>query len=51
MTSMLLEYLSQVNERLLNNYPEIKFGMLNIEQARIIEARYHPLNPPDFKLF
>lgn len=37
---MLLEYISQVSEKLKGHYPDIKFGMLNIEKARIIEARY-----------
>lgn len=45
-----MEYMSQVNEKILSS-GDVKFGMLNIEKARIIEARYHPLNPPDFKLF
>ena len=51
MTSMLLEYMSQVAEKMKDNYPEIKFGLINVEKAPIIEARYQPMNPPDFKLF
>jgi len=51
MQKMLLEYVSQVAERLKNHYPEIKFGMIDVDKALIIQARYHPLNPPDFKLF
>ena len=33
---MLLEYISQVAERLKNHYPEIKFGMIDTDKALII---------------
>ncbi len=48
---MILEYFSSVNEKMQNNDTPIKFGMINIEKSRIIEARFSPLHSPDFKLF
>ncbi len=37
---MITEYLSQVNLRMQSNEPAVKFGMINVENARIVEARF-----------
>jgi len=40
MTNMLIEYLSQVAVKMVTHEPPIKFGLINAETSRIIEARF-----------
>ena len=48
---MLKEYMVKVVNNLEKHHPKVVIGMVDLEKAPILEARFQPINPPDFRLF